>query len=419
MYYFLPCGIMPKGVALCAYDNLDKRSSTLKETQDFVLLVDEKALTSAENSEKKIPQKPKKEKERKKKRMWKRIALSVGTFLLCVIVAVFSVCGVLLNGPSTTMRDALVLSAKQASATKWVPGLFLPQETVHAIEAGSKTVTYDVISMEEVDSEQENKEDEWADAIDGIRFINITKPTFKAYLLMIRDPSRLYVGTASDFKSGKVGSRIFDIAEELNAVAAINGGEFPDGGGIGSGATPIGITYSKGKMVWPSPTNRSFVGITKDNKLVVSEGMTQNRAEELGIRDGVCFQTGNCLITNDGTNMTLHYSDGDTGRAQRTAVGQRADGTILLLVTDGRTASSIGATHNELIQIMREYGAVCAGKLDGGSSAMMYYRNYYELYDYDMSTLDEYQRQGLVNNYKAFTEPRRLPTYFIVGGAEK
>ena len=48
---------------------------------------------------------------------------------------------------------------------------------------------------------------------------------------------------------------------------------------------------------------------------------------------------------------------------------------------------------------------------------MMYYRNYYELYNYDMSTLDEYQRKGLVNNYKAFTEPRRLPTYFIVGGA--
>ena len=87
------------------------------------------------------------------------------------------------------------------------------------------------------------------------------------------------------------------------------------------------------------------------------------------------------------------------------------------MVTDGRTASSIGATHNELIQIMREYGAVSAGKLDGGSSAMMYYRNYYELYNYDMSTLDEYQRKGLVNNYKAFTEPRRLPTYFIVGGA--
>ncbi len=387
----------------------------MKDTQDFVLLMEESpALTPAGPSE----GKPKKEKNKRKSRKTaKRVALSVGTALLCLVIAVVAVCHVLLNGPSTTMRDALVLSAKQASATKWVPGLFLPEETVRAIEEGSKTVTYDVISMENSENQTEQNEDEWADAIDGIRFLNITKPTFKAYLLMVKDPTRVFVGTSSDFKSGKAGSRIFDIVEELGAVAAINGGEFPDGGGVGSGATPIGITYAGGKMVWPSPTNRTFMGLTNDHKLIVSEGMTQARATELGIRDGVCFQAGNCLITNDGTNMTLHYSDGDTGRAQRTAIGQRADGTILMLVTDGRTASSIGATHNELIQLMLEYGAVSAGKLDGGSSAMMYYRDYYNLYNYDMSTLDEYQRQGLVNNYKAFTEPRRLPTYFIVGGA--
>ncbi|MBR2615947.1 MAG: phosphodiester glycosidase family protein, partial [Clostridia bacterium] len=261
-------------------------------------------------------------------------------------------------------------------------------------------------------------EDEWADAIDGIKLINITKPSFKAYLLMVKDPSRVFVGTSSDFQSGLAGARIFDIVEKYGAVAAINGGEYPDTGGVGSGHVPIGITYAEGKMVWSGPTYLTFMGLTKDNKLVVSEGMTKARADELGMRDGVCFQTGNCLITNDGVNMTLHYSDRDTGRAQRTAIGQRADGTMLLLVTDGRTTSSIGATHNELISLMLEYGAVCAGKLDGGSSAMMYYRNYYDLYDYDMSTLDEYQRKGLVNSYKAFTEPRRIPTYFIVGGSK-
>ena len=159
------------------------------------------------------------------------------------------------------------------------------------------------------------------------------------------------------------------------------------------------------------------MGLTNDHKLVVSEGMTQARAAELGIRDAVCFQYGNSLISNDGVNVTLHYSDGNTGRAQRTVIGQRADGTILLLVTDGRTASSMGANHNELIDLMLEYGAIAAGKLDGGSSAMMYYRNYYDLYNYDVSTLDEYQRRGLVNSYKAFTEPRRIPTFFIVGKA--
>ena len=248
--------------------------------------------------------------------------------------------------------------------------------------------------------------------------MNISKPTFKAYLLMVKDPSRVFVGTSSDFKSGKPGMRIFEIADKYGAVAAINGGEYPDGGGVGQGDYPIGITYSQGALVFDGHTNRTFMGFTNENKLYVSEGMNKTRAAELGIRDGVCFQTGNCLITNDGENITLHYADGNTGRAQRTAIGQRADGTVLLLVTDGRTASSIGATHNDLIEIMLEYGAVMAGKLDGGSSAMMYYRNYFDLYDIDPSGLDEYQRKGLVNTYKAFTNPRKMPTYFVIGEAK-
>ena len=46
----------------------------------------------------------------------------------------------------------------------------------------------------------------------------------------------------------------------------------------------------------------------------------------------------------------------------------------------------------------------------------MYYRDYFEKYDYDVEQLDKYQKQGLVNKYKAFTTPRKIPTYFIVGG---
>ena len=347
----------------------------------------------------------------------KRIALSVGTFLALFLCAVVVACYILLNGPSETMRDALVLSAKQASATKWIPGLFLSRETVQKIEENSKTVTYDVISLSDTKSDEQNgeTEDEWADAIEGIRLVRIAKPTFKAYLMMIRDPSRVFVGVSSDFKSGKYGMRIFEIADKYNAVAAINGGEFPDEGGVGDGGSPIGITYSQGKLVYSGHTNRTFMGFTEDNRLVISEGMTEKKAKELKIRDGVCFQTGNGLITNDGVNMTVHYSDGNTGRAQRTAIGQRADGTVLFLVTDGRTASSLGATHNDLIKIMLEYGAISAGKLDGGSSAQMYYRNYFDLYGIDQTTLDEYQRKGLVNTYKAFTPPRRLPTFFVVG----
>ena len=59
---------------------------------------------------------------------------------------------------------------------------------------------------------------------------------------------------------------------------------------------------------------------------------------------------------------------------------------------------------------------IIAGMLDGGSSSMLYYRDYYNTYNIDVSTLDKYQKMGLVNIYKAFTTPRAIPTYFAVGG---
>lgn len=348
-----------------------------------------------------------------------RFFILLGVLLVLAIYVLFSALSTVANGPSTTMRDLLVLSAMQASATKWVPGLFLPDETVEQIVADSKKINTDTVSMGDYapQTKDDAQTDEWENAIDGMLFETISGSTYKAYVLLVKDPSRVSVGTSSDYKSGKQGSTIFDLTERYNAVAAINGGEFSDPGGVGTGDNPIGITYSDGVCVWnDGHTNRTFIGIDKNDRLFVSEGMTKARAEELQIRDGVCFQTGNVLITHDGDSVKLYYADNNTGTAQRTAIGQRADGTIILLVTDGRSASSLGATHNDVIDIMVNYGAVTAGMLDGGSSAMMYYRDYYTKYDINFEQLDQYQQRGLVNKYKAFTTPRKMPTFFIVGG---
>ncbi len=353
-----------------------------------------------------------------------RVFITLGVVLALLIYVVYSTVSTIATGPSVTMRDQLVLMAMQASATKWVPGLFLPKDTVEQIVADSKKINTEVIALDDYvtpsqGDENESIKDPFENAIDGMLFETISGKTYKAYVLLVKDPSRIFVGTSSDYKSRKPGMDIFNIAKKYNAVAAINGGEFSDPGGVGDGSAPLGITYSKGELVWNDGyTNRTFIGIDKDNNLVVSEGMTKTNAQNLNIRDGVCFQNGNVLITNENGELTLHRADSNTGTAQRTAIGQRADGTMILLVTDGRTASSIGATHNDVIDIMVNYGAVTAGMLDGGSSSMMYYENYFEKYDYDKNELDQYQLRGLVNKYKAFTKPRSIPTFFIVGGEQ-
>jgi hypothetical protein len=61
-----------------------------------------------------------------------------------------------------------------------------------------------------------------------------------------------------------------------------------------------------------------------------------------------------------------------TARAPRTAIGWRADGTILLVVVDGRQPDwSVGMTLEELAQAMRELGCQEALNLDGGGSTTM------------------------------------------------
>lgn len=338
-----------------------------------------------------------------------------GTALLYLIVTVFTLVAVIANGPSVTLRDALVLSAMQASATKWVPGLFLSDEEVKKIVDSSyddHKLTIDMDDYIDEDPDQSGGEEEW---LDGMKYIPRNYDNFKAYILLVKDPSKIYVGTSSsNFKTASEGKRIFAMAKQENFMAAINGGEFRDDGGVGNGAAPVGLTYSNGKCVWNDGQKRTFIGIDKNNKLVVAESMTKAEADALNIRDAVSFQKGNVLINSDADGVHLHYKPWNTGAAQRTAIGQRADGTFIFLVTDGRTASSLGATYDELIDIMKSYGAVNAGMLDGGSSAMMYYENYYDKYDIDKSKLDEYQQQGLCNKYKAFSPPRRIPTYFCV-----
>ncbi len=358
-----------------------------------------------------------------------RIILSLFTVLILAVFGVYMFCYTIATGPSETVRNMLVLSAKQASATKWVPSLFLDDETVNSIVENSENVTVDVMSAEEfaalhqtdVSDPETEAVDEWADSVDGIKLFCDSGDTFKAYIMLIKDPSRVFVGTSSsNFASAQAGQNIFDVTAKYDAIAGINGGEFADAGGMGNGAQPMGLTYSGGNCVWNDSLRRTFIGFDSNDRLVVANSMTYAQAQALGIRDAVSFQNNNVLIESSDGNINLHYANSNTGTAQRTAIGQREDGTVIMIVTDGRSASSLGATHNDMIDMMVSLGAVNAAMLDGGSSAMMYYEDYFNVFDeFSTNTLDQYQERGLVNKYKAFTNPRPIPTFFLVEKGEE
>ena len=107
-----------------------------------------------------------------------------------------------------------------------------------------------------------------------------------------------------------------------------------------------------------------FIGFTYDNKLILGN-MSASEALKMGYRDAIEF--GPYLIVNG--KRSFIRGNGGWGIAPRTAIGQRKDGIVLLLVINGRIASSIGADMVDLTDIMEQYGAYNAANLDGGSSS--------------------------------------------------
>ncbi|MDI3319454.1 phosphodiester glycosidase family protein [Pinibacter soli] len=84
------------------------------------------------------------------------------------------------------------------------------------------------------------------------------------------------------------------------------------------------------------------------------------------------IMTSGPLLLLDGKNTPIPEDDFSQKRHPRTAVGKLADGSIMLVVVDGRFEESAGMNLIELQQVMRWLGCVSALNLDGGGSSTMY-----------------------------------------------
>lgn len=367
---------------------------------------------------------PKTEKKRKRKSgllscILRRTLLVLVTAILMVFLALVLVLNLIFNGPSPSARNVLTMSLIEASATKWIPALFIGEETVAQIRADRGTALEDevtdtsaiVIKSDGLSADT----DEWADYPDGIRIEKVTGDTYNAYVMIVRDPSRVYLGisTQEGFSMSIPGKRLTAAIEEEGAIAAVNGGAFNDDSTSGShvGSQPLGLTYSRGSCVWTAgkPTEtKGFAGFNEDDILVVhTENITKAQAEELNIRDGCCF--GPVLLMNGEVNMEAYNNV--SGLNPRTAIGQRADGAVIFVCIDGRQTSSMGGEYADIIDIMVEYGAVNACNMDGGSSTVMMYRDAYGLYG-------EPGQVQMINSYSLLQkEPRRMPDYWLVAPA--
>lgn len=329
---------------------------------------------------------------RKFRKYFGRFMACVGGLLLLAVILCVGVILIVWNGPSKSARDLFANSALESSVGKFIMPILLGEEgiqkitSINKVEQTTEVTDTDLIVIptqkEEPSVEEEEK---------PIEIIEISGATYNGIVALVKDPSRVSVVGSGKYGPEYSGATVKEMADRVGAELAINGGGFIDVGGVGNGGTPDGIVILDGKLAWGElDATYEVIGFDKNHKLVLGY-MTGQQALDKGIESALSF--GPFLIVN---GKPAEVSGDGSGVNPRTAIGQAADGTIIMVTIDGRQANSLGATMKDLINIMVEYGAVNAANLDGGSSTLMYYNGEY------------------INQYKSLYGPRTISTCIVV-----
>ena len=285
------------------------------------------------------------------------------------------------NGPSPTAGKLLILSLKETSAAGFLADWFMSEVEIAALQGEDEDVSEDIntglidIPKGDVTDEVDTPDtgDDPADIPDkqddGVEFADVKGPTYNGIMMIVKDPKRVFVGTPAKYGEGQKGLTLSQLIDRYDAIGGTNGGGFFDEAGSGTGGIPEGIVIAEGQLLWGAKNEYySLAGLDKNGILHVGK-MTGEKALSLGIEYACSY--GPALIIN-GVPCNEKKSLGG-GLNPRTAIGQRADGAILMLVVNGRKVDSLGATMDDLVEIMLSFGAVNASNLDGGSSSLMKY----------------------------------------------
>lgn len=320
----------------------------------------------------------------------RRIRRFILKFLLGFIVLCFLAIGIayllIFHGPLIGLKELYVTTAMTTYTHQYLAHWFVSEEEINAIMEKNKvpepTVNTDEKAVTVLKPILKEKP--------ALEFEEVSGKGFRGYLLKVGNPHRVHLAATDQL--GNRGLRVSEFVEKYTAVAGINAGGFSDPGGVSFGGTPTGILIAGGEIIHKDELEAyNLIGLDKNDVLVVG-CYTLEQIEKLGIRDAVSF--GPFLIVNGEPMIT--YGDGGWGIAPRTAIGQTKDGTILLLVIDGRQMGSLGATLKDVQDILLKHGAVNGANLDGGSSSTLVY-------------------QGEVKNKPSSSYgPREVPSAFIV-----
>ncbi|ADK13929.1 MULTISPECIES: phosphodiester glycosidase family protein [Clostridium] len=269
-------------------------------------------------------------------------------------------------GPFKNVKNQIVSTAMATFTHQYIATLFLSKDEINKILQEGKsgqTTSQEAENLNDVNINYVGDKD--------IKRYDIPSTRFDGYILEIKDPKRIRIGYTNKLR--EVGERTSEIAQRNGAVAAINGGGFTDKTSsgkmwVGTGGYPEGIVISGGKVIYSDVKPNEKINVTAftpTGRLIVGDHTLKELLAD-GVTEAISFR--NSLIINGKT-----VSVENEGLNPRTAIGQKADGTIVMLAIDGRKGLKMGASLKEVQNILLQQGVINASNLDGGSSTTMYF----------------------------------------------
>lgn len=344
-----------------------------------------------------------------------RVLLMVVTLVAAHVIVLFATLKMLCSDAFPNVQNTFVTTILETGQLKFLASWFLSPEEIQAIVDQNSMKAFNVQvdtnliqpgSFGSVNVETGQVSEEMAD----IEIVEVAGGTFTGTMMIVKDPSRVSLATIYPWR--EYGVTLDTLVKDNNAVGGINGGLYNSTNN--SGGSPYGVIVSNGEIQYNKPREFAglvLVGFTEDNILQIidiskmSSQDVEDMVAEMKIRDAVTFQEEASDANNHFVQLIINGESREmngmgSGLNPRTAIGQRADGSVLMFVTDGRGKSGhLGASCADLIAVMEEFDAVNAANLDGGSSSCMYYEG-----EYLMSSVTFYYTNS----------SWRLPAGFIV-----
>ena len=174
----------------------------------------------------------------------------LGTTLVLILAILLGVIWVLEKGPSPTVTELFCRSVRETSAVRWISNIFLTDEEIDQFKSqNTENLITDAVNTSLIRVHQGTQSDSEAGEEEeaALELIDISQGTIKGKLLIVKDPSRIILGT-SDNLGQQAGLQLTDMVAKYDGIAGVNAGGFNDENGRGNGGIPQGLVITEVQM---------------------------------------------------------------------------------------------------------------------------------------------------------------------------